>query len=203
MIIPINVQSVQFMIIIITTGSGKTYSVFGPPVKLTEIELNRAKNNGLLVPASWGIFPRVAIELFQMGQIQSFQVSVVEVYQNRVFDLLNQRKVLNVGVRSQTQGRDLGKGKCHPSSCFCRNCFEMQQNKSTTNLPALAKRQTMQFANDVAKLARRVEVSRTSKGHLLNDRSSRSHCLVQIYLSMTHNNKTLSSSFFICGFSWF
>ena len=36
---------------------------------------------------------------------------------------------------------------------------------------------------DVARFARTVEATRTSKSHLLNDRSSRSHCLVKTHLT--------------------
>ena len=37
-------------------------------------------------------------------------------------------------------------------------------------------------AEDLARFARTVEATRTAKSHLLNDRSSRSHCLVKVHL---------------------
>lgn len=38
-------------------------------------------------------------------------------------------------------------------------------------------------AEDVARFARTIEATRTAKSHLLNDRSSRSHCLVKVHIS--------------------
>ena len=40
----------------------------------------------------------------------------------------------------------------------------------------------MKTAEDVARFARTIEATRTAKSHALNDRSSRSHCLVKIHL---------------------
>jgi len=42
----------------------------------------------------------------------------------------------------------------------------------------------LRSAEDVARFARTVEATRTAKGHLLNDRSSRSHCLVKVHLAL-------------------
>lgn len=41
-------------------------------------------------------------------------------------------------------------------------------------------------AEDVARFARTVEATRTAKSHLLNDRSSRSHCLVKVHFRRQH-----------------
>lgn len=172
--------------------------MFGPPGVLTETELHRAQTAGKLVPDSWGVFPRVAIRLFNLPQIQSFQVSVVEVYQNRAFDLLDKHKVLSVGS-TRSSGLDLGNGVFHASGCTCRTCHEIRHEQSA--LPprkqqvVLATRESVGSAEDVARLARLVEVSRISKGHLLNARSSRSHCLVQIYLSLKQGDRVLEPTF--------
>ncbi|KAL7535703.1 hypothetical protein ACHAXR_006673 [Thalassiosira sp. AJA248-18] len=180
------------------TGSGKTYSVFGPPGVLTETELHRAQNAGQLIPDTWGVFPRVAIQLFNLPQVQSFQVSVVEVYQNRAFDLLDQHRVLSVG-KTRSSGLDLGNGVFHASGCYCRICHKIRHEQSSqpSRKPevVLAKREVVNTAEDVARLARLVEVSRIAKGHLLNARSSRSHCLVQIYLSLKQGNRVLTPTF--------
>ena len=40
----------------------------------------------------------------------------------------------------------------------------------------------LKTAEDVARFARTIEATRTAKSHALNDRSSRSHCLVKIHL---------------------
>ena len=218
------------------TGSGKTYSVFGPPGCLTETELHRAQSAGKSIPDTWGIFPRVAIQLFNLPDVQSFQISVVEVYQNRAFDLLDQHKALSVGSR-RSSGLDLGNGVFHASGCYCRICHKMRREKSHNPAckpePVLASREVIKSAEDVARfvvfvvvlccevlgciffdsnsffsflirflhsilfprLARLVEVSRVAKGHLLNARSSRSHCLVQIHLSLKQGNQVLTPTF--------
>jgi len=43
---------------------------------------------------------------------------------------------------------------------------------------------------DVARFARTVEATRTAKAHLLNDRSSRSHCLVKTHLTIRRGGQT-------------
>ena len=43
--------------------------------------------------------------------------------------------------------------------------------------------QPLRSAADVARLARTIELTRTAVGHLLNARSSRSHCLVHLHLT--------------------
>ena len=171
--------------------------MFGPTGVLTETELHRATAAGLDMPDSWGIFPRVAIQLFNMKDIASFQVSVVEVYQNRAFDLLDHHKVLTVGGGGRMKGTDpRGDGKCHASGCSCKDCFnEKKETIRGTPDVVVAFRQMVHSAEDIATLARTVEISRISKGHLLNDRSSRSHCLVQIYVSLNKGGKVLTPSF--------
>eukprot|EP00944_MAST-04C_sp_MAST-4C-sp1_P002077 g2077.t1 len=51
----------------------------------------------------------------------------------------------------------------------------------------------LKSAKDVARLARTIEQSRAATGHLLNERSSRSHCLVRV--SWLCNNKKVSLLF--------
>ena len=51
----------------------------------------------------------------------------------------------------------------------------------------------LKTAKDVARLARSIEQSRAATGHLLNERSSRSHCLVRV--SWLCNNKKVSLLF--------
>jgi len=51
----------------------------------------------------------------------------------------------------------------------------------------------LKSAKDVARLARTIEQTRAAKGHLLNERSSRSHCLVRV--SWMSNGKKVSLLF--------
>ena len=49
---------------------------------------------------------------------------------------------------------------------------------------------------DVAKFARQIESSRVAHGHALNDRSSRSHCLVRLQSSSISSDGTLHKNCF-------
>lgn len=109
-------------------------------------------------------------------------------------------------------GNDRASNHCgtHPPGCSCRMCFEAitklkaihaaNQDKNGTNnkFPQRTtrnKQQIDQFTTvgetlrrletieDVARFALLVEGTRTSIGHALNDRSSRSHCLINVHLS--------------------
>ena len=49
-------------------------------------------------------------------------------------------------------------------------------------------------AGDVARLARLVEANRSSRSHDLNERSSRSHCIVRVFLTQRESGKARSGS---------
>jgi hypothetical protein len=100
----------------------------------------------------------------------------------------------------------------HPASCTCRKCFEGVEkakaaakaarqakiaaarggggagagSKAGANLETFAtvgeKLVPLTSPEHVARFARTIEATRTAKSHALNDRSSRSHCLVKIHL---------------------
>ena len=80
------------------TGSGKTYTMFGPTGCLTEAELAQVGPSGA-APSRWGIFPRVALHLLAQ-QDCTLHASAVEIYQERVYDLLNHSRMLSVGCRA-------------------------------------------------------------------------------------------------------
>ena len=176
------------------TGSGKTYSMFGPPGSLTEASL--AEANGA-TPSAWGIFPRLMMDLLNEPDMGTFVASAIEVYQDRAYDLLNNRKALSVGgTRSQGGGLNVN-GKLHPISCYCRICHNArEQAKEKRRESGVLINQTseefhtngeerwpLKSPKDIACLARTVEATRVAQGHLLNARSSRSHCLVRLHLT--------------------
>ncbi|KAH8048084.1 ATP-dependent microtubule motor [Aureococcus anophagefferens] len=137
------------------TGSGKTHTVFGPTGCLTErggLETGRA---------DWGLFPRVVLALLADGS-GALHASAVEVYQERAFDLLNDRAPLTVG------------GKSAGLKDFAT------VGETVVRLASAA---------DVARLARTVEATRQHVGHALNDRSSRSHCLVHLRVAVKRGSK--------------
>ena len=176
------------------TGSGKTYSMFGPRGSLTEASL--AEANGA-TPSAWGIFPRLMMDLLNEPDMGTFVASAIEVYQDRAYDLLNNRKALSVGgTRSQGGGLNVN-GKLHPISCYCRICHNArEQAKEKRRESGVLINQTseefhtngeerwpLKSPKDIACLARTVEATRVAQGHLLNARSSRSHCLVRLHLT--------------------
>eukprot|EP00941_MAST-03F_sp_MAST-3F-sp1_P003860 g3860.t1 len=117
--------------------------------------------------------------------------------------------VFVVGGKCEMGTRDAassgGGDFCHPASCQCRLCFAAksklkEQMKRGNKFPRIKQRTTTtkttnQFATigekliqietpqDVAKLAMKLEATRRSAGHNLNDHSSRSHCLVTLILT--------------------
>ena len=85
--------------------------------------------------ADWGLFPRVVLALLADGS-GALHASAVEVYQERAFDLLNDRAPLTVGGKSA--GLKVGGGGAnhttdyranvahegtHPHGCSCRKCI--------------------------------------------------------------------------------
>ena len=83
------------------TGSGKTHTMFGPPGSLTEASL--AASTAGAAPSTWGIFPRMALELLQNGG-GTLHASAIEVYSNQAYDLLADRAPIKIGSgdRSKT-----------------------------------------------------------------------------------------------------
>ena len=221
------------------TGSGKTYTMFGPSGCLTESAL--AEREGGAAPAPWGVFPRVALELLRSGGGSTgggdgmvLHASAVEVYNNIAYDLLDDRRQLQISGGRRTEVAAVfggsAEGACgamglqgkHPPGCSCRRCFKaVEEAKAAASAarrsraagaspsPAVADENrprvkggsvrrdkgpssSSSFATvgealwllatptDVARLARHVEASRSANSHRLNDRSSRSHCLVRL-----------------------
>ena len=119
------------------TGSGKTHTVFGPTGCLTERAA--ASEAGR---ADWGLFPRVVLALLADGS-GALHASAVEVYQERAFDLLNDRAPLTVGGKSA--GLKVGGGGAnhttdyranvahegtHPHGCSCRKCILAKERET-------------------------------------------------------------------------
>jgi hypothetical protein len=97
--------------------------------------------------------------------------------------------------------------KVHPSSCYCRICYMSRKEKkesiarmekgNTSNQSEVGKtektdeaifslqgetRVHLKTIQDIVKLARLIEIERTSKSHDLNSTSSRSHCIITLQI---------------------
>lgn len=136
------------------TGSGKTFSMFGPP--------------GSLHSPSMGIVPRLCNELFDRSsklQLVDVRMSMVEVYMEDVFDLLNDRRELKV---KWVEGN---------------SSFEVAE----------AHRPNVISYHDVVNLLAVSERNKTVAATSIHERSSRAHTLCELTISLKCNGSVQSS----------
>lgn len=91
----------------------------------------------------------------------------------------------------------------HPSSCYCRHCYMAKKGEKAAERPSMTASATtssstspssssfsiqgeirvpLKSDQDIARMARLIEIERTSKSHELNSASSRSHCIISLQL---------------------
>jgi hypothetical protein len=196
------------------TGSGKTHSIFGPPGMLTD----DAAATGT-IPDAWGVFPRslaMLLNELQSGSIHAqMRITAVEVYLERVYDLLNDRAVLAVaGISSKATSSRIdvdvtydANGKWKPPTHW-KESMDREAAKdrgettatrninknSITNNNNNAKEMTVSSMQDIALVARTIEATRSAKAHSLNERSSRSHCLITVSLYQIRRDCVVTSN---------
>ena len=178
------------------TGSGKTHTMLGPPGFLSEpLAATGAP------PASWGIFPRFALDTLRAlppGAVLT--LSVTEVYMERVYDLLNNRVSVAVdGVGTKAVGRGVVNGNemTRDANGKWVNPFLARDivhaavvNPGTTKYPIAT-------PADVVAATRLVEATRTAVGHNLNERSSRSHAVIKLVVSFPGTRKADAAFAFV------
>lgn len=154
------------------TGSGKTHTMFGDGLTRDEIRKahsersqgEKSSNDG------WGIFPRAVLaaldrirnpqELQNVADSKfkvlswTFSASVIEMYFGEIKDLLNSKKVIPMKMTSNKN--------------FDFNATKQMRIKCN---------------EDLSKLIDVVFSQRQSRGTLMNDSSSRSHCVTSLFLS--------------------
>eukprot|EP00605_Chrysophyceae_sp_TOSAG23-4_P001683 GSChrysophyteH1.ASY1.ANO1.1849.1 assembled CDS len=150
------------------TGSGKTYTMFGPP----------GFEHGE-IPPNWGLFPRTVLTLMQMKSVQSLHASAVEVYHELVFDLLDNKSPLQVNKFKSVGNKVAAEARMAIVDAKAAKPIRTQGKSGGTSRVT----EMNNFVTDVAVFARTIEATRTAKSHLLNDRSSRSHCLVKLHVT--------------------
>ncbi|ORC89860.1 putative OSM3-like kinesin, partial [Trypanosoma theileri] len=127
------------------TGSGKTYTAFGPANSLG------SSDQGLIPRVCEMIFERAAASS-QKGITYRVSVSMLEVYLEDVFDLLNHRKM--VTIRNN----------------YGDNSFHVVGAKAVP----------VRRYEDVSALLKKAEPLRTFAATAIHDRSSRAHTLFQL-----------------------
>lgn len=191
------------------TGSGKTHTMFGPAGCLTEHAVEQAQGRipeqwGIMprfvcqvLTEAGGAVQATAIEVYQDVAFDLLNGLV----QLRVGGAKANGTVVGTAAVSTSHlggNRETSNG-VHPSVCTCRACFAAKSKakalRAKGRLPqAAGKRPTaatdfqvvgertvsLSTMVDVARLARQIEATRSAKGHDLNERSSRSHCLVRV-----------------------
>lgn len=178
------------------TGSGKTHTIFGPPGVLTEHDYNQSGGS----PQTWGFFPYAAVAtlgaLERQGLLKRAQlkVSAVEVYLERMFDLLNERHhvaVPGASVRAASNRPDNESTKYDANGKWLPPGKWLGE-KTLPGISATAKETVIDSAIDVVHVARLVEATRSAQSHALNHRSSRSHCMITLTLRLIDLTGNLS-----------
>jgi len=146
------------------TGSGKSYSIFGPPDSLgTELE---------------GLVPRMCKALFTKIDEQAeaerakewiVSASMIEIYMEKVYDLLNNRNPL------QLRG-DLQRG---------------------FNVPGRVRKEVKSYKT-IEDLLQCGEMKRTVASTALNERSSRAHTLFELEIRHITESRTTTSKLTLC-----
>eukprot|EP01065_Artemidia_motanka_P036591 TRINITY_DN4455_c0_g2_i1.p1 TRINITY_DN4455_c0_g2~~TRINITY_DN4455_c0_g2_i1.p1 ORF type:complete len:1169 (+),score=436.70 TRINITY_DN4455_c0_g2_i1:86-3508(+) len=143
------------------TGSGKSYSIFGPPDSLGgELE---------------GLIPRMCKALFErvseakQGTTFKLAASMIEIYMEKVYDLLNNRNQL-------TLRGDLQRG---------------------FTVPGRSRRDVRTYAN-IEELLQCGEMKRTVAQTALNERSSRAHTLFELEIRQITESRTTTSKLTLC-----
>lgn len=181
------------------TGSGKTHTIFGPPGVLTEAELSAyAGGAAQQPPPTWGMLPYAAASLLQrLGDRSVVEVSAVEVYLERVYDLLNDKARVappGASVRATAdRGNTIiaerdGDGKWKPPP--------IASKRDAPSAHTSERRVPVHDVHDVVRATRLVEATRAAQAHAMNARSSRSHCIITLHVRQIDGSDAVRSSQF-------
>ena len=174
------------------TGSGKTHTLFGPP---------RFFNSGF---DAWGMCPRTLKNIINMNDGSStLHMSALEVYLDDCYDLLaNKVKVPIAGFGMGTKAKP--KGFQSESTTVTRDAngkwvAPFKDGKvNVGNIEYSTKGTTEQQISSVDEMLRvmqLIEATRIAKGHALNDRSSRSHCIVIVKQTLKKGSGVMQNKF--------
>ncbi len=146
------------------TGSGKTYTITGGATYETR-----------------GVIPRALSQLFQDRRLVSCRVSYVEVYNEDVFDLLNNREKVSVfAVDTHATEQEAVKGKAGGGWKGKRISGTKVHMKNLTRCKVATEEDALDLFFAGSQM-------RSIGSTTLNINSSRSHCLFMIEVLSAHN----------------
>ncbi|KAI8892318.1 P-loop containing nucleoside triphosphate hydrolase protein [Globomyces pollinis-pini] len=205
------------------TGSGKTHTMLGPPGCLTENELSQATISTAIpekwgiLPRTLMMCIKDPTITIVVSAIEIYENCPFDLLENRKPLTMSTSDRSNIVVSSKPSAAHLWRGDhdplketfIHPSSCYCRQCYTSKHTRKVEKQKEKGQAQSgitkskfstvgehlrkLETPVDIAHLVRTVETTRTAQSHLLNDRSSRSHCLVRAELTRKSNGKALTS----------
>lgn len=178
------------------TGSGKTYTLFGPMNSFHMNCLGDANEDfqGFSIPNTWGIFPRVILTLLK--NVSCISATAVEVYMDQCFDLMNENKqkisIAGFGRSSKVSGKgtylECSSIKRDSNGKWIPPTTEVTKKLDSYELTG-ASVKTIRNIDDLVHFMMIVEATRIAKSHKLNERSSRSHCVLTLSIPSLHNGK--------------
>mmetsp|Transcript_75739 Transcript_75739/g.114078 ORF Transcript_75739/g.114078 Transcript_75739/m.114078 type:complete len:457 (+) Transcript_75739:181-1551(+) len=185
------------------TGSGKTHTLFGPPNCFTYTAVGSSDQ----VPESWGMFPRCAMDLLAVLRTDSptavLNISVVEIYQNICYDLLNDKKAVPVagfgkGAKSTTMNLEtlLTNRRDKDGKWVCPYKNGKWNTEGATGDYEASGQKVVQLRglDDILRVAATIDSSRSSKSHKMNLRSSRSHCVITLTIGVSGSSTACQPS---------
>lgn len=142
------------------TGTGKTHTLFGS--QLEEVKRFGSNCGDMLdMPGTWGLLPRTLVSALQLLKSEDktkgdwkLTATVLELYFGQCLDLLNGKKPIHVDNLGRADFGDFGFTDMEVTS------YE-----------------------DISRLMDVMSKNRSTRGTSMNDTSSRSHCLVNLYLT--------------------
>ena len=178
------------------TGSGKTHTIFGPTGSLSQTSIQglAPTNSPLSAPLLWGLFPRAMLSLlYHLKDVSdtTLHVSAIEIYANCIYDLLCGRKRLGVTEGNAIQNKKKAEAE-EKYSKFVRKAYHVDSSKFEIGGE---QELGIKCPSDVAKFSRLIESTRTAHKTGMNERSSRSHCIVTVKLNRKEGWKVISNKF--------
>lgn len=148
------------------------------------------------IPSSWGIFPRLVLHLLlhkNNNNLHGITATAIEIYMDNCYDLMRDKQ--KIAVEGFGRSRKVsGRGS------FLETC-EVKRDSAGKWVPPRtlvekegygtrgAKSTILSDSNSLLDFMRIVEATRTSKSHKLNERSSRSHCVITLSIPSISNAK--------------